>query len=274
MDEWTGLLHLTMEDRLGKTVPSHVYFQGALKVMRPIYHDDSGQACYYILNPGGGYLDGDRYYMQIALEPDARLTLTTQSATKVYKTPKHHAYQENEIILKDGSYFEYLPDPLIVYRDGRYKQITKIRMNKKSTLIYSDIITSGWSPDGSQFSYDMIQLATEVYVDDELMVYDHIKLTPNNQQMNALGLMEGFTHIGSMIVVSEQADNEFIEKVYKKLNTNEKEVKIGVSSLPVSGFTLRILAMSSQKIEQVLSECHNYISSEWYQTRPSFLRKY
>ena len=66
------ILRLDVENRRGKTVAKNVYFQGALKVMRPIYHDDSGQACYYILNPGGGYLDGDRYHMKIALEESSK----------------------------------------------------------------------------------------------------------------------------------------------------------------------------------------------------------
>src|SRR6476660_7612903 len=103
MKNWTGVLHLNVEERKGKTVAKNVYFQGALKVMRPVYHDNSGQACYYLLNPGGGYLDGDRYQMQITLEKQARLTLTTQSATKIYKTPNVPAYQESEFTLKEGS---------------------------------------------------------------------------------------------------------------------------------------------------------------------------
>src|SRR3954469_14711933 len=120
MEDWTGVLRLGAEERNGKTIAKNVYFQGAFKVMRPIYHDESGQVCYYILNPGGGYLDGDRYHMKIALENQARLTLTTQSATKVYRTPHTHAYQETEIYLKKGSFLEYIPDPLIAYRQARY----------------------------------------------------------------------------------------------------------------------------------------------------------
>ena len=178
MENWTGILRLDVEERKGKTVAKNVYFQGALKVMRPVYHDESGQACYYILNPGGGYLDGDRYKMQISLKEQARLTLTTQSATKVYKTPNTHAYQETEIFLQAGSYLEYIPDPLIVYRHARYKQKNVIRMEKGATFLYSDIITPGWSPDGEQFSYDKLQLINEIYMDDELVAFDHIKLNP------------------------------------------------------------------------------------------------
>ena len=193
-----------MENRKGKTVAKNVYFQGALKVMRPIYHDDSGQACYYILNPGGGYLDGDRYQMQISLENNARLTLTTQSATKVYKTPHTHAYQETEIFLKKGSYLEYIPDPLIAYRQARYKQKNVIHMEKGATFLYSISLRQGGLQMGERFSYDMLQLINEIYMDDELVVYDHIKLTPATQNMESIGFMEGFSHLGSMIVIGEQ----------------------------------------------------------------------
>lgn len=273
MSEWTGLLRLKMEDRIGKTVPGNVYFEGAFKVMRPIYHDDSGQACYYLLNPGGGYLDGDRYSMHISLEEHARLTLTTQSSTKVYKTPRSFAYQENHITLKSGSYLEYFPDPLIVYRDGCFKQKTVIHMDREATLIYTDIITPGWSPDGEQFSYKMIQQMTEIFVNGELMVYDHLKLSPTAQRFSAMGGMDGFTHLGSMIVVSPNMQNHLIESIYKQLSSS-KTVRIGISALPIPGFSLRILANNSQIIERILTEIHQIISESWYEKKPSFLRKY
>ncbi|MFK2825371.1 urease accessory protein UreD [Bacillus sp. B190/17] len=274
MSEWTGVLRLDVEDRAGKTVAKNAYFQGAFKVMRPIYHDDSGQVCYYILNPGGGYLDGDRYQMQISLEPQARLTLTTQSATKVYKTPNKYAYQETEISLKEGSYLEYIPDPLIAYRHARYKQKNVIRMEKGATLLYSDIITPGWSPDGERFSYERVQLINEIYMDNELAVYDHIKLSPSVQKIDDLGLMEGFSHLGSMIVVGEQTNNDLLDQLYHAVPTNTDEYKIGLSHLPIPGFTIRMLAHSTQIIERVFAEYHRMISQEWFNTSPSSLRKY
>ncbi|MDY0409850.1 urease accessory protein UreD [Virgibacillus soli] len=170
MTDWTGVLRMDVEDRGKKTVARNVYFQGALKVMRPVYLDDSGQACYYILNPGGGYLDGDRYQIQISLREQAKLTLTTQSATKVYKTLKTHAYQESEFHLKSGSFLEYLPDPLIAYQHARYRQKNVFRMEKGATLIYADIITPGWSPDSKLFSYQLLRLINEIYLDDELIL--------------------------------------------------------------------------------------------------------
>ena len=106
----------------------------------------------------------------------------------MYRTPHTHAYQETEIYLKKGSFLEYIPDPLIAYRHARYKQKNVIHMEKGATFLYSDIITPGWSPDGERFSYDQLQLINEIYMDHELVAYDHIKLSPATQDMRGLDL--------------------------------------------------------------------------------------
>lgn len=274
MGAWTGELRLDVENRKGKTVAKSVYFQGALKVMRPIYHNNLGQVCYYILNPGGGYLDGDRYRMKIVLENQARLTLTTQSATKVYRTPNTHAYQETEIYLKKGSYLEYIPDPLIAYQQARYKQKNIFHVEKGATLLYSDIITPGWSPSGKRFSYDRLQLINEIYMDQELVAYDHIKLNPTMQDIESIGFMEGFSHLGSMIVISEQTTSELLDRLYEMIRPKSNAYRVGISQLSIKGFTVRILANSTQVIESIFTNLHHMISKEWFDTTPSFLRKY
>src|SRR5690606_18600204 len=115
-----------------------------------------------------------------------------------------------------------------------------------------DIITPGWSPDGDLFSYNTIQLLNEIYVDDELVVFDHIKLSPSKQDVKAIGFMEGYTHLGSLIVVSEHADDDLINRLYNSLSTEFQECKLGISRFPVKGFTVRILAHTTQKIERII----------------------
>lgn len=274
MSDWTGILELDIEKRYGKSVAKNIYFQGAFKVQRPIYHNGSSHPCYYILNPGGGYLDGDTYRMKISLSEGSGLTLTTQSATKVYKTPQTQAYQETEIHLGKDSYLEYLADPLIAYKDARYLQKTKVNMEKGATFLYSDIVTPGWSPEGGYFSYDHLRLKNEIYLEDELVAFDHIKLDPSSQRLEGLGFMEGYTHIGSFIVVGEQTNAALLDRLYEVIGQEEADFKAGLSYLSVPGFTIRVLASQTQVIERIFSACHHVICEEWYQTKPSFLRKY
>ena len=68
-------------------------------------------------------------------------------------------------------YFEYIPDPLIGYQACQV-QAKKCDPDGKrgSTLVYCDMLTPGWSPEGELFSYDLLQLKNEIYLDDELVV--------------------------------------------------------------------------------------------------------
>ena len=182
--------------------------------------------------------------------------------------------RKQRFFLKAGSYLEYIPDPLIAYRHARYKQKNVIQMEKGATFLYSDIITPGWSPDGERFSYEGLQLIKEIYMDHELVAYDHIKLNPGVQNVETLGFMEGFSHLGSMIVVGEQTSPEILDRLYQMINPITTSYKVGISLLPVKGFTVRVLANSTQEIERIFTKIHHMISQEWFQTNPSFLRKY
>lgn len=148
-------------------------------------------------------------------------------------------------------------------------------MESGATFLYTDILTAGWSPSGERFTYDTVQLINEVYLDGELAVFDHIKLTPARQNMTGLGFLEGFTHLGSMIVVSEKTNSILLDKLYELIcSIGSNHIKFGLSKLPVDGFSIRVLANSTQMIERVFAECHRLISQEWFDTIPSSLRKY
>lgn len=274
MEKWTGILQLVMEKKKEKTVTKTVYFQGALKLLRPNYLDNSGQACFFIVNPGGGYVGGDRYRIEVTLEEQAELILTTQSATKVYRTPTTPVLQETEFILKKGSVLEYIPDPLIAYRDAKYHQYTVIRMEKGSTLLYTDILTPGWSPDGEWFKYDHLRLKNEIYLDDQLIAFDHLKLQPSDSHVEDIGFMENYTHLGSMIVVDDRSTTSFLNQLYEELESYTHTCKIGMSMLHESGFTIRVLASSTQQIEEILAVCTSFIRKEWFSKKTLSLRKY
>ena len=90
----TGELSLRIERRRdanggdGSSVATSQFHRGALRVLRPYYADDSGQATYTVINPGGAYFGGDTYQLTLDVSDNAALRVTTQSATKVYKTPQ------------------------------------------------------------------------------------------------------------------------------------------------------------------------------------------
>lgn len=274
MRPWTGMLRLAVENRQGRTAAAYAYHQGAYKIARPMYPDNTGQVYYYVMNPGGGYVDGDRYLMELELGEQAQALITTQSSTKIYRTPNQPVLQLTEVILKQGSCLEWLPDPIIAYRHARYEQRTVIRMERSAALISAEMITPGWSPDGMQFSYDELALKTDIYMDGQRVLYDNLKLRPRGRQMLDMGRMDGQTHLGSMFVIGERATPEFIERMCEEIGLDSMPGRIGLSQLIVPGFAVRMLGSSTQQMEKVFGVIINYVRGQWFGKERLALRKY
>ncbi|MFP5112382.1 urease accessory protein UreD [Bacillaceae bacterium C204] len=272
MEPRTGYLRLTGSRKGKKTILKESYSEGALKITRPVYLTGGGEAYFYVMNPGGGYVEGDSYQTFIRLEEGAEMVVTTQSSTKIYKTRICPAIQEMEMHLESGSVLEYLPDPVIAYQHACFKQRTVIRMAQNSSLICWDIFTPGWAPDGTLFQYDLLQAKMEIYMEDRLILFDHVKLQPDND-LKGIGMMEGFSHYGTMLVIDQRITPVLLEDLQDIFETL-LEVRIGISMLAVSGFALRVLANTTQDIEKVLDSCHEIIRSKVLEKEPVHLRKY
>ncbi|MBN2910176.1 urease accessory protein UreD [Polycladomyces sp. WAk] len=272
MGSWTGYLRAVFSQKGERSVLRDAYFEGALKITKPVYLDETGQACVYLMNPGGGYLGGDSYRMEVFLEAGAEVLLTTQSSTKVYKTPRRPVLQETELNLKKGSFLEYVPDPVIAYPHARFAQRTIVRMEPGASLVCTEVLTPGWAPDGSRFRYDLLQSRMDVYMEDQLVLFDHVKLEPD-RDMPGLGYMEGFTHLGSLVVIQEGIDDSFIDRIHRLLEPFS-EVKIGLSLLMVPGLALRVLAQRTQDVESIFDLCRGILRENRWGATTVFLRKY
>ena len=138
------------------TIESHCFNNGERSVARNIFSKSvkgyssnlfkfSTIPTFYIVNVGGGYLDGDRYRMDINVEEDAKVTLTSQGATKIYKTLNDCVKQYQTFnIAKDG-YMEYVGDPIIAYERAKFFQHNVFNLDKSASMFYTDILTPGYS---------------------------------------------------------------------------------------------------------------------------------
>ncbi len=207
MDEqqWTGQLDLTVFFYGNRSVSRDIFFEKALKVIRPVYLNQSTIPTFYIVNVGGGYLDGDRYRMNVNVEDNAKVTLTSQGATKIYKTPSNHVEQYQTFNLKDNAYLEYVAIESIAYENAKFYQHNTFTQDY--SLFYTDILTPGYSKLGEAFKYQYMHLINEIYIEDELVTYDNLLLNPAaNNLLNQRGYMEHYSHYGSAYFIHEDVN--------------------------------------------------------------------
>lgn len=270
----TGELRLGVERRSGRSVIASQLHAGALRVLRPHYPDGSGQPVLALVNPGGGYLGGDRYRIDAGIARSAGLTLTTQSATKVYRTPQGHARMEQRFVLAAGARLEFLPDSLIAYRGASYQQRTEVVMHRTSSLVLAEIVTHGWSPDGASFAFDRISLGTRVTVSDELAVMDRLLLEPGRGGTGRL-MLAGYSHLASLLVIDPRCDDTAVAELREVLDVRDAEPDrlIGITRLRVPGFALRVLTRSTPQAAAILVTAVDWTRATWHEQPPLALRK-
>lgn len=243
-----GELALTITKRANRSVATKQYHRGVLRVIRPHY-DTNGRPNYTIINPGGAYFGGDRYTIDITVEPAADLTLTTQSATKVYRTPQGPACQDMTIRLGADASLDYLPDQLIVYEDGTYRQNTIIELAPTARLALAEIITPGWSPDGKWFSFQHISMNTEVYIAGEtnkLLLIDNLRMVPAETNISGWGFQEGYSHSGQLLLVEPGLAAEQVLEIMEASPTYS-----GLSTMDNHCLFIRSLANSTADLEEL-----------------------
>nr|WP_062737066.1 urease accessory protein UreD [Kocuria turfanensis] len=273
----TGRLALVLAPRGERTVAVRQFHAGALRVLRPHRLDGSGQPCFVVVNPGGGYLGGDRYELDVAVEAAGTALVTTQSATKVYRSPGAPARQDVRIALGPGAVLEYLPDQLIAYEDAEYVQSTTVSMDPSACLVASEVVTPGWAPDGTVFRYRGVALRTEVVMDGTTVVLDNLRLRPAEDAVAGLGFLEGRTHLGSLLVVDPRVDRALVDQVHELLAAAEQrlpQLRCGVSELPVPGLVVRALGPGSAELTELLLDVSALLRARWTGQGRVALRKY
>ncbi|WP_307613527.1 urease accessory protein UreD [Pseudarthrobacter sp. W1I19] len=269
-----------MSERGEHSIASRQFHQGALRVLRPHYLDDSGQVCYVVVNPGGAYLGADLFLLDVEVQARAELVLTTQSATKVYRTPGSFAEQRMAVRLGEGARLELVPDQLIAYREASYRQRTHITVRPSSSLVMAEVVTPGWSPDGAAFRYEEVRLRNEIHVETDggtqLLALDNLLIRPPSGDVTGLGFMEGYSHLGSLVVIDPRVDQALADDLHSVTSENDALTGISLtrSAAGTTGLVLRSLSNSTGELNSLLGACTALLRKRWYGQEPLNLRKH
>lgn len=271
---YSGFIDLVLERKEGVTVATKKYYEGLVKVSRSIKMNNENIPTFYLLQLGGGYVEGEKYKNIFNLKDEARAIITTQASSKVYKCiNKIKTEQETEINLGINSVLEYITDSVILYKDAAYKQVNNIYLDKSSTLIYSDGITAGWSPEGDKFSYSSVQLKSNVYVNNKLVLLDNLLVNPRENDVTRLGFFEEYSNFGTLLVINKEINDSSISDLRVIIANLNLPIDFGISKLEVNGFVIRVLGNLTQHIEEAMRCCHNYVRNKFLESKDLIVRK-
>lgn len=240
MPRVTGRIMASFTDVDGVTRLGDRYHSYPLKIAKAFPFEE-GQLGIYIMDASPGIMSGDAYDLEWRFGEKANVFITNQSYSKVH--PMLHdaagydtddpSRQTQKLYLSQGSYVEYLPEPIMLYKDASFNSYTVIRMEKEAALILSEIVCPGRTQRGELFQYRQYRNDMKVVYEDELIYCSKQKIEPSEQRLQSIGAWGKFTHYGTLYVFCDRADGAFAEALREELDTACEDAKASGDTSPL-----------------------------------------
>lgn len=264
-----GYLNLGFEiDPRGKCILRNLDRRAPLIVQQELYFDEEmpEMPCVYILSSGGPNVDGDRYQQNITVRKDAFAYVSTGAATKLAEMHYNYSGMRQNIILEEGAYLEFLPEPVIPCHHTRFISDTRMQVASSATVVYSEIFMGGrkYYKEGELFKYDILSICTHgERPDGERLFRERFVVCPSKESPRNLGIMGSYDVFANVVVMTPK---EHADHIYKKTSVfidKERKLAAGITHLPNdSGLLFKALGMESGPIKKLVREFCSLVRQE------------
>ncbi len=281
---YRGSVELTLAIRDGRTRLTQSRTCPPLQVQQALYPDPTLPclAMVMVANPTGGIFQGDHHRIAVTVESGAEAHVTGQGASRIHAMPDGAARQDVELVVAEGGYLEYLPDPLIPYRDSDFEQRASLTVAPGGKLIYWDIITPGRVAMGESLRYRRLACRLEVTDGSGQPAYrEAYDLNPSRGLPLSRDAFPGFPGIGadytlgSMLVIVQGAELQALLAELQELAPAIPGIAAGATLLPGHvGVGIRALGNETPAVREVLTQCWAVARKHLLGAFLPFLRKY
>jgi urease accessory protein len=123
-----------------RTEAARVYESGGLRLRFP----NVARGCEaVIVNTGGGIAGGDKASIDVTADADADVTLTTQSAEKIYRAQNDPSEIALSIRADSGARIEWLPQETIIFDGARLSRRLDIDLDATASLLLVESVIFG-----------------------------------------------------------------------------------------------------------------------------------
>ncbi|WP_209124847.1 urease accessory protein UreD [Alkalihalobacillus sp. BA299] len=242
LNQMNGQLFLSFDNLHGLTKLTHCHQSSPLKSSKALYLDDTNCATVYLVETSGGMVSGDTNEFRISLCKESEVTLIPQSSSKIYPANQHKpCMQSIDIEIEENAKLVWLPETTIPYKDSIFHSHTTIRMKPSSSLAYSEIFSSGREKSNESFLFHRFSSKAFIYVDEKLIIFDHLNLQGKNSSLFHLGMFESSTYLGTIWYINSKAKKESFAAIVNEFNTCQTH-RVGLTNIDGYGLHFRWLS--------------------------------
>ena len=252
-----GRGRFAVERARGRSVVSRAFATSPLRLLTPRNHGHA--AWIYTSSHGGGLVDGDDIEVQASIGAGATAFLATQSATKVYRSPRG-TRTALDADVGENALLVVAPDAVICFAGSRYRQTQRVTLGAGSGLVLLDWMTSGRRESGERWAFDEYVSRTVVHLDGRLVVHDALALRAADGPMAA---RFGSWDVLAAAILVGSALAEPIERLDARVRAEpvKRRAERLVAAAPVgdAGCVVRIAGRSVEDVDDTLRDLLGFV---------------
>ncbi|QLH72679.1 urease accessory protein UreD [Rhodopseudomonas palustris] len=226
----------------GVTRRGPVHEAGSLRVRFPSPELQGLSAV--LVNTAGGVAGGDRFGISLDVQADARLTLTTAAAEKVYRSHGPAAQLDITLKVASGGHLAWLPQETILFDQARAERRIDIELADDASLLLSEMVIFGRSAMGETMQHGRFVDRWRMRRGGKLLFAETVRL---DGEIGALlarpAVAKAGVAIGTALIVP--GDAALVERLREAADTFGAEV--GISAW--NGFAMaRFCAQNAAKL--------------------------
>lgn len=227
--------------------------------------DPPGMPTLYIQSCSGGIFEHDHLGWRVVAGERTQAHITSSASTIVHSMAAGEAAQVVMIEARAGSYLEYLPDPLILFRGARVHSRVRVRLHPEATVLVCDsLVPHDPGGDGGAFDWIAAELRVED-LDGALLARDRYRLHGGTLSQNLPGITGPWRCQGGFVALSRRVTVADLVTSLRAAMPDECDVYAGVTKLPGEcGAWVRVLAHDAAALREALRRA-------WYSARKSLL---
>jgi urease accessory protein len=236
----------------GRTVVTRAFAASPLKLLQPA---NAGRAAWvYASTYGGGLVNGDRIALDIDVGEDASAFVSTQAATKIYRSPAGTTNALAARVARGGTLVS-LPDPVVCFAGANCRQTQTIDLSADAGLVLLDWFTSGRRASGERWQFDNYEGRLVVRRDGRLIVYDAVVLRQTDGELAARLDRTNVFAVVTILGPAFYRDAERVVSAVAALPVQKRaEVLQAASLIAGEGCVLRVAGVSLEAVSHVIRQ--------------------
>ena len=194
----------------GVTRRRELHEAGSLRVRFPSSEDGGLSAV--LVNTAGGIAGGDRFDIDIASTDDARLTVTTAAAEKIYRAGGPAAALNVTLRAEGRSHLSWLPQETILFDRTRIRRRFDICLAETASLLLCEIVVFGRHAMGERVREGEFLDSWRLRRGGRLVFAENIRLDGDvGAKLASPAIANGGVAIGTALIVP--GDEALIERI-------------------------------------------------------------